>query len=457
MKPKSLAFRLMLTSGLIAGAMLLLAAYVLNNLFQQAIERNFDARLRAVMDGVIGNVELNAEGAPVMTGSIADTRFSLPMSGWYWQVTSDSNDASDTLVSESLLEKRLQPAPNLLASRGADGIAAFSMQDSEGKKLRVIEQPFELFGSKQKYSFLVAGNFDELRAEVDAFRRILYLVLGILGIGLVAAILTQVKLGLRPLEEIEENLNDIRIGKAERLKSDYPTELQSVADELNLLITSNTEVLERARTHVGNLAHALKTPLSVLTNEAATRSSGLAEKVEEQAVVMQDQINLYLDRARRAARVKSLAVSVEMEPVIAGLARTLEKINRARNISVAVECDKLLRFRGERQDLEEIVGNLLDNACKWGKSKVEVVVRRTDDKSGRAWLEMTVDDDGPGIDEKHFSDALQRGKRLDESTPGSGLGLNIVSELVAMYGGRIGLSKSAWNGLRVSIVLPAAL
>ena len=456
MRVNSLAFRLMASSAIVSIILLAAAAFLLSNLFQAALERNFDARLRAVLDGLLGNVELTQEGAPAMLVQLADTRFSLPLSGWYWQVTPPPGKNLPDLASESRLEQRLKFPDDKLIARSSDGIASFYLQDSNGARLRSIEQKFKLFG-KDEFSFLVAGNFDELKDEADAFRQTLYAVLFLLGTGLVVAILAQTRYGLRPLRRLQEAVTGIREGKAEKLEGDYPSEIQPVAEELNLLIQSNSEIVDRARTQVGNLAHALKTPLSVLTNEAHVHKGALAEKVNEQAHVMRDQVNLYLDRARRAARAHTLGAVSEIEPVLSGLARTLMRIHQEKGVSIELDCPATLKFRGERQDLEEMAGNLLDNACKWAAQQIAVEVRpvKTEAGDGRAFVDIAVSDDGPGLPSGRRADALKRGKRIDETKPGSGLGLNIVSETAAMYGGSVVLDDSQLGGLKAVLRLPS--
>ena len=456
MKANSLSFRLLASSTLIALVLLLSAAFLLNALFQQALERNFDQRLRAALDGILANVELTPDGTPKLQGPIADTRFSLPLSGWYWQVSA-ADKPGILLSSGSLLEQRLVVPSNVLQLRDGDGIASFSSVDSEGKQLRVIEQRLKLFGSAQDFSFLVAGNFDELKAEVSSFRQTLFGVLGLLGAGLLAALLAQVRFGLRPLTEMQHALNDIRSGKIEMLHDHFPGEIQPVADELNLLMQANFEIVDRARMQVGNLAHALKTPISVLTNEARDSKSPLAKKVKEQIDVMRDQVNLYLDRARRAARAQTIGSSTDVEPVLQSLARTLMRINQERNLKISVEVPATLRFRGERQDLEEMVGNVMDNACKWAKSHILVkglqLSPNADD--GRSWMLLSVEDDGPGIPATKRAEALKRGQRLDESKPGSGLGMSIITETASMYGGTVELADSEWKGLKFNLKLPS--
>jgi signal transduction histidine kinase len=217
------------------------------------------------------------------------------------------------------------------------------------------------------------------------------------------------------------------------------------------------EIVERARTQVGNLAHALKTPLSVLTNEASAQEGPLAAKVREQAEVMRGQVSLYLDRARRAARAQGIGAATEVKPVMDALARTLERINRDKALAIPVECPPGLRFRGERQDLEEMVGNLLDNACKWAAGRVTLsAVPAGPGAAGRSFLAITVEDDGPGLPPDKRGEALKRGQRLDESKPGSGLGLSIVAETAAMYNGSVQLEDASLGGLRVVLTLPSA-
>ncbi|HMT13524.1 MAG TPA: sensor histidine kinase [Aestuariivirga sp.] len=457
MRERSLALRLTLTSALMAALILAAAGLLLGKLFNQALERNFDARLAAVMDGLIANVEVSPEGAPVMNTALADTRFSLPLSGWYWEVTPPAGKGQTDAVSGSLLETRLVPTPAQLALRDRDGVARFHMTDSEGKALRVIERRFKLFGGAADYSFLVAGNFDELKAERRAFHRALSIVLSLLGLGLLAAVFFQVRFGLKPLQSMETDLAAIRSGSADSLHGDYPSEIQPVADELNLLIKSNTEIVDRARTQVGNLAHALKTPLSVLANEARDSKTPLARKVMEQTRLMGEQVALYLDRARRAARAQTIGAVTPVDEVLAGLARTLERIHRDRAIIVDLSGETGLRFRGERQDFEEMAGNLMDNACKWAKARVDVTMLRAPSADGRHWLVLRVEDDGPGIPAAERAEAMKRGRRLDESKAGSGLGLSIVTETAAMYGGTLELAESAHGGLRADLRLPAVV
>jgi signal transduction histidine kinase len=269
----------------------------------------------------------------------------------------------------------------------------------------------------------------------------------------------QVRFGLAPLKRISESLAAIRSGTTERLAGNFPVEIAPLARETNALLDANREIVERARTHVGNLAHALKTPLSVMVNEAAARADDpLAAKVREQADLMRDQIARHLERARIAARATVVAAVTEVAPVATAIARSMEKIHHDRGIAIDVDVPERARFRGERQDLEEMVGNLVDNACKWARSRVaiEVVCETADPVIQRDVVRILVDDDGSGLTPSEREQVAHRGRRLDETKPGSGLGLSIVVELASLYGGELTLGTAAIGGLRAELVLPAA-
>jgi signal transduction histidine kinase len=268
--------------------------------------------------------------------------------------------------------------------------------------------------------------------------------------------LFQVRFGLAPLNRISRSLAAIRSGKAEKLVGSFPVEIEPLARETNALIDANREIVERARTHVGNLAHALKTPLSVIMNEAAARGDDpLAEKVKEQIGIMRDQVTRHLERARIAARVAVVGTITDVVPVVQALARTIEKTHHDKEIAIDLDIQAEAQFRGERQDLEEMVGNLVDNACKWAGSRVSIEVMGEQPEPGRQVVRIVVDDDGPGLTPAQREQVSRRGQRLDETKPGSGLGLSIVVELAGLYGGALNLGTAPIGGLRAELVLPA--
>jgi signal transduction histidine kinase len=267
----------------------------------------------------------------------------------------------------------------------------------------------------------------------------------------------QVRFGLAPLKRISESIADIRSGRAERLEGEFPVEIAPLARETNALIDANREIVERSRTHVGNLAHAIKTPLSVIVNEASTRAAdAFATKVLEQADLMRNQVARHLERARIAARLTIIGTVTEVAPPMEALRRTMEKIHRDRDITILLDADPQARFRGERQDLEEMAGNLVDNACKWATSRVfvEVLVEQPKEAGSGPMLRIVVDDDGRGLSEAERAQVSRRGQRLDESKPGSGLGLSIVIDLAALYGGSLVLGSAPIGGLLAELSLP---
>ncbi len=458
MQHRSLAFRLIATSAGWSILILVIAGYLFSSLFRSAVERTFDERLLLTLDGLLANIEYDATGQLTEAADLGDSRYVFPLQGWYWQVSALEENSTTEIRSASLLEKRLVFPINAYDERDDNGLARFYEMGPEGHRLRVIEQKYEIDGAAEALSFVVTGNSDELEAEIAAFDQTLLVTLSILAAGLVMAVLLQVRFGVQPLHRLRAGLVNVRKGDAETLKDEFPIELQPVVQELNALLQANKEIVDRARTQVGNLAHALKTPLSVVRNEAEQAETASSRKIVEQAKIMTDQVGLYLDRARRAARAHAPGAVSDVLPIIDSLVRTLKRIYVQKTLVVTVETDQSLRFRGERQDLEEMIGNLLDNAFKWARREVVVRTRfqAPTQAPGTGSIIIIVEDDGPGLPREQREDALVRGRRLDETKPGSGLGLSIVAETVAMYEGDIRLGLSGAGGLQVQLTLPGS-
>jgi signal transduction histidine kinase len=388
-------------------------------------------------------------------GQLGEPQFQLPLSGWYWQITQLNVDNPTVKASRSLFAYRLPPLSEQGVPAGPGDTRQAYSTDPEGRRIRIIEREIEVddFGT---FRIQVAANTSEAERQIWQFQITLIITFAILAVALAAASALQVRYGLRPLRNLRDEVVAIRKSEKDKIEGSFPEDLAPLASELNLLIASNRDILERARTQVGNLAHALKTPLSVLMNEARAESSSLADKVNEQAAIMSDQVTWYLDRARAAARAAVVGAASDVEPVVSSLLRTFHKIYGDRAIAFHGEVEPSLRFRGERQDLQEIIGNLVDNAGKWARSRVELSANSVAVASAeRPSLEIMIDDDGPGLPENQRQEALARGRRLDETKPGSGLGLSIVADLVAAHGGEIALETSPLGGLRVRLRLPA--
>lgn len=455
----SLAFRLFASALVWALIVLPVAAFLLVSLYQDAVERNFDARLNVYVTTLIASTTVGDDGRITEPPAMGEPAFTIPFSGWYWQVKNLEGGSSVVAGSESLADEVLKPLSEQGVEPNEDFVREAYIDGPDGQHLKAFERDIT-FGDKKnaaKYSFLVTGNAAEIEEDIAKFTTTLVISLLFLGLGLVLATYFQVRFGLLPLRVIGEGLAAVRSGKAEKLEGDFPAEIEPLQTELNALIDSNRDIIERARTHVGNLAHALKTPLSVIGNEAQGKKGVLAKKVLEQTAIMRDQITHHLDRARMAARVNLVGDVTEVAPVIEALARTLERIYDEKGIAISVICRDDLQFRGERQDLEEMVGNLLDNACKWARTKVRIraeIADKGEGSKGISLVSVQIDDDGPGLSADEREIAVKRGKRLDETKPGSGLGLSIVADLAHLYKGNLKLEKSPFGGLGARLLLP---
>jgi signal transduction histidine kinase len=437
---------------------------VLHSMFRAQVERDFDQRLLLMVTLLVpkGNEARTPE--PTKPEDMPEPLFNYPLTGWYWQITPADKKPGPTLVSQSLATETFRLPRDYKVKPDQAGFRWANIPGPDDKLLRVVE--FEqAIGDGQplrRYSYAVAGPREEIDTDLRKFRNMVLLALSVLGAGLLVATAFQVRFGLRPLGRIERGLAAIRSGEAQQLDGELPDEIKPLQQELNALIRSNQDVVERARTQVGNLAHALKTPLSVITNEARDSDGAFARKVTEQASIMREQINHYLDRARAAARIGTVSGVAEVGPVIAGLQRALTRIygddRNDKPIKIEVVCPPDARFRGERQDLEEMLGNLMDNGCKWARSRVRVTViqDRPASKSARSVLVILIEDDGPGLTPEQCAEVGKRGRRLDESKPGSGLGLSIVADLAGLYHGRLELARSEIGGLHARLDLPAA-
>ncbi|MDE2329733.1 MAG: sensor histidine kinase [Bradyrhizobium sp.] len=457
MRGSSLATRLFLSATAWVVVILVITGIVLSSVYRGATERAFDRRLNLYLRTLIAEVATPDEPPDRQFQSLGEPLFELPLSGWYWQITRTDIEKGEVRASRSLWDKKL-PKLDESADLTAAGVRLGYVDGPEGQTLRMVERPVDL-GADGKYLVSVAGDATEIFDETRTFDYYLGGTFAALTIVLLLTTTFQVRFGLAPLKRISDSIADIRSGRAERLEGEFPVEIAPLARETNALIDANREIVERARTHVGNLAHAIKTPLSVIVNEASAHGADpFASKVLEQADLMRDQVAHHLERARIAARLTVVGTVTEVAPAIEALRRTMEKIHRDRDVVIKVEADPQAKFRGERQDLEEMVGNLVDNACKWTASRVliEVRVERAAAPDTGTALRITVDDDGRGLSAAERSKASRRGQRLDESKPGSGLGLSIVVDLAALYGGSLSLGSAPIGGLRAELVLPGA-
>jgi signal transduction histidine kinase len=448
---RSLSFRVVGLSSLWALASFVVIATLISSLYRDATERGFADLLTAHLYSLVTAVSVSENGMLEGSPALYDLKFSDAGSGWYWEVQPMSEGLRGGFRSPSMTEAI--PAPpvaevpfNAEFQRryGVDGIA--------GERLDVVENDFILDDENRIARFRVMGNRTEIEVQIADFDRQLYTLLAVFGAGMIAINAIVILLGLKPLDQVRLALSQVREGTAKTLDGRFPTEIEPLASETNALIENNRRIVERSRTQVGNLAHSLKTPVAVLLNEGRRMGGGEGALIVEQASALQQQVEHYLQRARIAAQRDSVVFRTPTGEVLTRMVRVMQKLNPAVTLSYQKPARELV-FAGEREDFEEIVGNLLENAMKWARGKVRVGVRPD---AGAGMLVLSIEDDGPGIPEEQAREALKRGKRLDETKPGTGLGLAIVSDLVREYGGQIALERSALGGLHAKVTLRQA-
>jgi signal transduction histidine kinase len=321
--------------------------------------------------------------------------------------------------------------------------------------LFAVERTILLRDPGRWLQLVVASDVAAVERVTEPAGRLLAVALAVIAVGVISAAALQVTAGLRPLRRLRRALAAVRRGGQTQLDGAYPTELAPLVDELNALLAQQGALVQRARTQAGNLAHGLKTPLAVIANEALDlRERALLEPSERLLTAvdsMRRLVDVNLARARMAATPNLLGLRTAVEPVVERVVRTLERLYAERALQVEIDIEPGSEFAGEAEDLEELVGNLVDNACKWARGKVRVRVR-----CGGRGLELDVEDDGTGLEQALVAAALRRGERLDEGMPGSGLGLAIVRELAELYGGSIELDRAGLGGLCARVRLPGA-
>ncbi|MBB1492241.1 MULTISPECIES: ATP-binding protein [unclassified Paracoccus (in: a-proteobacteria)] len=431
----SIRARLLAAAALWLTLTLLAAWWVIGGVLDRFVTERFDAEAAAIVETVIAGVEIAADGTPALARPPTDPRLSMPLSGHAWQLEAD--DGAGIARSPSLLDLRLAAPAGSYA--GSPGVGP------DGEALRVMRRPFTLPGGDQPLAVVVTVPQAEIDAALSRVRQPLALSLIVLGAGLAMASVLQVGWGLRTLDALGRDIRAIRAGRAERVPLPPVAELRPVAVEINALLDANRSVIGRAREHLGNLAHSLRTPLSALANILPDDHPGRA-LVDR----MDRQITWQLRRARTAGTPRLLGHRTPVAPVMDDLLLVLRRTAATGGLSIEVTGEPSAHFAGERHDLEEMLGNLLENAVKYAATRVTVSVDRIE-----GMLKIGIEDDGPGIRDVDHAIALSRGGRLDEmGPPGAGLGLAIVADLAALYGGRLTLGQGMHGGLRAGLVLP---
>ncbi|RDE04872.1 ATP-binding protein [Sphingomonas aracearum] len=442
------------TTGSLSRRMILIAAawialllsgggFALDRVLTAAITRNFDDQLEYVLTALITTAEIGPEGEVIFNREPADQRFLEPYSGLYWQV---SGTRREPFPSRSLWDRTLRYG----APHDDRAVHAYDSAQFADEKLRVVERDVTLPGSRVRWRFQVAQNRAGLDEQIKVLRRTLVRSFLLLGLGLIVMAGLQTFYGLWPLRRVREEIARMRAGKSRQVEEAMPVEVAPLVEELNGLIAHNERQAEEARRHAGNLAHALKTPLTVIMNAATAGSDDLAETVVREARTMRRQVDHHLARARAVGRRGSAHSRADVWPSLESVERAVARLYRHVRIDVTGPRD--LQVHVERQDLDEMLGNLIENAAKYGGGSVFVTV-----SAQAGFVEFLIEDDGMGIPGEERTRIFDRGVRLDTGKPGTGLGMGITRDVAEIYGGTIALEESEdLGGLLVRLRLPAA-
>lgn len=426
---------------------LVTTGFLLTDLYSRALDTTLTQTLDFHVESLAGAL-LDTRDPQDPDIALADPRFERPRSGWYWIIR--DGDGNLVNLSTSVVGIDLR---GVVAAADALGRSTEVIADPFGTTMRLVERSVTL--GADNYRITVAGNLTEILKLVDEFRGQAFIVLGAVGVMLAGMSAIIARIALRPIAQLSAAVEAVREGDSAEVSGTYPTEIAPLAEEVNELLRSNAQIIERARNQVGNLAHGLKTPLAVLRNEAGTRKGALAGVVAGETEKMSNMVSTYLERARLAARTSVVGKKADATPIMLRLTRVMRKIHPDVTLTFRQPDVSLPWFRGDEADLEEMAGNLLDNACKWSRGQVEVSLKAEPGPKGTQLL-VCIDDNGPGLSESDAEKVLRRGVRLDEKTPGTGLGLDIVKELVDVYGGSLDLKRSQLGGLLVELRLPTA-
>lgn len=433
LKRLSIKSRLVLAAVVWLTAMILAAGVTIPTQVYNYMVDDTRARLSVFMDEIAAQLEVDQTGHLSLAAQLSDPRFSRPYSGLYWSASTKTNLER----SRSLWDKRIEYKELTNDAYGA-----------RDEKLITIDKVLYLPDFNGPIHIVVGIDEAPIKNTLQTLIGQLWLILGLLFAGVLTVILVQISWSLSPLTKLQKELADLKSGKKKRLEETYPKEISPLISDLNALLFHYQELLERARNHAGNLSHALKTPLSVLKNEVRVLEPMVQTRLEEPLVQIQDHIDYHLGRARMAGSMNILSVKANPAERVDAIAMAFDKVYAQRDITLVNELDSELNVAVEKTDLDEMIGNLLENGYKWAKRMIRV--HSTQDKDN---IRIIIEDDGPGIPEEQLAKVIQRGFRLDEATPGSGLGLNIVSEMAHSYRGQLTLEESKMGGLKATLVL----
>lgn len=441
----SLQRRLLLAALVAITVALVVAGVAIGFVLHRFVRGQLDSRLDSQLVALAAGLERGPGNRLRLTRSLDGPPFDRDRAGWYWQVRQ-----GDAVLRSGALEGRdLDPG-----GRVRDGLDPDHPHPADGTGpwgesliLRVLTLPPE--AGAPPAVLVASAPADALRGPLREAGGALALILGILGLSLMAGTLAQVRLGLRPLERLRRDLAAVRAGHRARVPGQQPAEIRPLVAEVNALLDQNAANLERARTHVANLAHGLKTPLATLSLALSDRARDPDGTLGGLVGVMDGQVRHHLRRARAAALGGATRERTTLAEPVADLRATFARLYAGKGLVIDVTLPAGAAVACDGQDLDEMLGNLIDNACQWCRGYVRIGAASTE-----AGLAITVEDDGPGLAPEAAAEAVQRGRRLDESVPGNGFGLSITQELAELYGGGLHLGRSGLGGLRAGLTLP---
>ena len=443
--PRGVSLTVRLVGAALVWMIVLLSAggFVLTAAFRDSVVQEFGQRLDAQLRAMIAATEIGRDGTVVAVGPFGDPRFEQIFSGWYWQVAEPSGRL---IRSRSLWDSTLPTHDG-----GANGqLREIAGPNSEA--LLAAERDLRFDDAAAPVHMVIAGNLGELDERIRSFNLLLFSALGVFAVGVIVAIVLQVHFGLGPLRRMAVDLDAIRGGRAQRLSEPYPREVAPLAQAMNAVLDHDADLIERARTHLGNLAHSLKTPLAVLRVELSETPGKRAETsvVATQIATMTRLIEYHMARAAATAgSARALGMRTDVAPVAAAIAEVLARIHSGKTIAVTLDIGAEVSVSVARADLDEMLGNLMENAWKWARGRVRVSAA----SNGDGWA-LWIEDDGSGLSPEEAATASARGARLDEATPGWGLGLAIVSDLAALNEGTLTIERSDLGGVRAVLCLP---
>ena len=443
----SLAVRLFLSATVWILLTLVSAGLLLSDLNKNSNFKAFDDRLNLSLETLIGASRLDSSDGITVVSTIGDPRYFQPYSGWYWQI----NDGAKTLArSRSMWDQVFTIDKRLIGGR-SQFVSQVQSSDNqvkkiEKKKLHIIQRKISFPGYQNPVTFTVSGDTQEYQNNIKKFDNTLSTILIALGVGLMFAVFLQVNFGLLPLNKIKTALFKIRNGDEKNLQDPYPLEVQPLATEINNLLEHNEKIIERAKTHVGNLAHVLKTPLAVVSNEIDGKDKILSNQIQ----LMKRQIDRYLKKAHLDSVGKITKEKINIIELSKKMVKIFLKLYPSKDIRMSSDLEKAFVL-SSFEDMEEVIGNIVENSCKWAGKRILLEIKESEQND----IHMVFSDDGPGLPQDKMKKVFARGFRLDEQTPGTGLGLNIVKDIIETSKGKVWLTKSSeLGGLEVNIKLP---